>query len=573
MNSHGLRLFLSSAAAALAAFLIGREFQKAFPITSDARISRKVPGSAGSAPGAAAVKLPSPGGQIQRGWLQTAANDLVINEAWRAEALTQLEHLPDSALADLLHRIVRSRSATPSAAELKRLALLVLAERQPEAALTLIGKLDTGLEYPNKGMREEFYSLVFETMALKPGTLTEAKVNEWMAGKNPELCGALLPAWASLQAESAVALWRAGMKSERPAEYSKPTLISALARNLTERGHLDLALSLAEGEKPGRYRNVALGEACRAITREQLPAALEAVTARKDAEVPCRVLAGRFFEFDPEAAVQWVRDHSGSPAAPAFWQGLAATAAGKDPGKIKSWLAELPPGPARSAVLDGALDGLPTAEAKALLSAETELPGDIPNLRMVASDITRGDRPAGLAWAESLPDGPGKRQILERIRMDWRGDDPAGFLDQLGKEPDTEARQEEIRRTAQSWSGSDAPAWLEWSRRLAPEDRVALLKETWKRVIAEAPGPASQEALRLAAESPAFASELNAAVTGWTEQFADEAAAWVAALPPGPARGEALRSVVQSWQRTNRPAFERWLGTLSASDRGFLQNP
>lgn len=256
-----------------------------------------------------------------------------------------------------------------------------------------------------------------------------------------------------------------------------------------------------------------------------------------------RILWMRWAELEPEAALaaSLKMDPEGEATAAVI---LSVTR--RNP-KLAQALLEAAHGAGRTSLLDG-MQG-------------AQLAGT------VAREWWRQDREAALAWVKGLPEG---------VRDHARGavvaaaalDDPPAAAVMAAQMPAGHEREVAAARVAEMWATHSPAEAMAWVRTLAAEDRRRAEPQAliaWAAADGEQAAQfVSSESMDSAGASPHRLSEdvqrNVAAVAGtWAKREPDKAAEWMAKLPEGPLKSEAMEHVLWHWTEAAPEESSRWL--------------
>jgi hypothetical protein len=188
----------------------------------------------------------------------------------------------------------------------------------------------------------------------------------------------------------------------------------------------------------------------------------------------------------------------------------------------------------------------------------------------LAETWAASDPQAASAWASQLPDGPLRQGACAGLERSWAAQDPeaaANFI--LNSQPPDEARLALLKDVAQTWCwvGMDTHGAMAWASQLpAGTDRDAFLSGMCQSLAEQDPAQAAPLATAIA-PGKIQTETFNSLARAWVSRgAAPDAAAWSAALPPGPTRAAAMAAMSHGWASADPAACGLWLGSLPADD-------
>jgi hypothetical protein len=190
----------------------------------------------------------------------------------------------------------------------------------------------------------------------------------------------------------------------------------------------------------------------------------------------------------------------------------------------------------------------------------------------LAETWAASDPQAASAWASQLPDGPLRQEACSGLERSWAPQDPeaaANFI--LNSLPPGDARLSLLKDVAEIWRFAgelDTPGAIAWASRLPPgTDRDAVLSGMCNSLADQDPAQAASLAIAIS-PGELQTETFNRLAGNWVISCgsAPEAAAWSAALPPGPTRAAAMAAVSAPWASEDPVASGLWLESLPADD-------
>jgi hypothetical protein len=251
----------------------------------------------------------------------------------------------------------------------------------------------------------------------------------------------------------------------------------------------------------------------------------------------------------PAAAWQWARKQGAGDVrhaqlvmeemarnAPVVAARYATEFAHQEPGEARA-MAQVA---IRGMMYDGNFDAARQFVAAVPLSSSED---QVTLISSLAEQWARHDPEHAMAWARTLPDGPGRTQALASLGDAWAETDPAraaAFADQL---PAGQARQMALQQAVNHWNLTDPTAVNEWMSHATPS-------------------PDFDQAVAALASQP-----------GMMQQHVEQSLAWATSISDPSLRLSTMRDVVADWAIRDRPAAINYIQTaprLSAETRNAL---
>lgn len=221
----------------------------------------------------------------------------------------------------------------------------------------------------------------------------------------------------------------------------------------------------------------------------------------------------------------------------------------------------LDPG-SRYAAMDSVAGELVKAEPRGALErlqALPDRPGRLELLRLAAAHWARRDPDAALAWADALP-AELRTHIVASIGFEVAQTAPERAVGIASSVPEGRDRWLLLSEIAQTWTARNPDQAVTWMRSLpAGEAREAALAG-----IDSATGAASTRRARTV--QGAYRGPGRLAGGGGSGGPSPVVAADATALPPGPAREQALRREFERRLQTSPALAANWLATLPAPE-------
>ena len=380
---------------------------------------------------------------------------------------------------------------------------------------------------------------------------------------------------------------------------------------------------------------IRLREVIRCLSVAQLPAAVEQAkkVAKTERWEVLTELGRRWAEIDLKGAIAFGLKSGSSGGYNSFLHGAVAAWSRAAPAEAISWVNALPPGEERSRLSGTLITSIGRDDPAAALgllqrqnytygvmpavdlfgawtarnpqaaaAAALGLTGSLRNVALgeVARSWAQDDTQEALAWANTIPNIPSRKDVLMAITRQWAEVDPRAVIRWAGNNPDDyigrRAFAEGISRlaavdlpaalseiqalpagnehdqaiitAAQTLSQTDALSALPLLEQLAPGSQrnqaLADLCEVWG---AADPRAALDYLFRNA--PPSSNSIIEITIRNWASRAPEEAIAWGTALPDGDGRDAALAAMVNALVGTDFDGAQKLFEQLSADGQGL----
>jgi hypothetical protein len=336
------------------------------------------------------------------------------------------------------------------------------------------------------------------------------------------------------------------------------------------------------------------------------------------------LLAG-WGELEPKAAFGYAQKLKTDDSSVAVAHVIKAWCA-NEPAEAEKWIEELPPSATKDAAYAGMIEALAASDPRrafalvqkapaysnsveALFSAwvdldpqeaaafAVQLPAGFARgsaLDVTARNWARRDRPAALAWAESLPAKdasiPGRTPVLAMVLNEWIDEAPEEAIEWIEKMPDEQEREkalggiitqlsfdnremaarlttlispgkdqdQALQQLAYQWSMTDPDAALAWLTQQDNEHfrEVFLPQLTWP-LAGKDPHRALELALSIGGK--ARDQSVSNVLKSWAQTDPSAAADWATANGMNP---EYLSSIAATWIRMDQQAATDWAAAL-----------
>ncbi len=288
----------------------------------------------------------------------------------------------------------------------------------------------------------------------------------------------------------------------------------------------------------------------------QLPASRDRDTAFQSV---ITIIAGA----DPDAALRYAQEVDGESARRNALSAVARQVATTDPLRALELCRDLPVSMRASVASSGVIYELARSDPAAAAAFIEELPSGVVHQNGLHYQLAEGsaavDVEGAIAWARDLPEGELKRSAVTAVSDIWAGSDPRRALEYADSLAGP-LREQVVSRAVAAWSRHEPDAAAEWAVSLAdPAERGVVLGtvvEQWANVD-------PVQAATFVASLPAGESQDRAAlnvVHAWARQDPGEALAWASDFTDPELRQQAMNSVVGAWTQQDPAAAASFLG-------------
>jgi hypothetical protein len=188
--------------------------------------------------------------------------------------------------------------------------------------------------------------------------------------------------------------------------------------------------------------------------------------------------------------------------------------------------------------------------------------GDTTELVLASASFAEEDPAAARLWVESLPEKIRARAAKGLVRG-WAFHDPRAALDWAAQQPEDAAGYALQLEAFNSWSAMDWKAAREWAASQSGSLRDRLNAASVN-LLASNRGPDEAAELARTLPSEQFPDIIGRVSMELTRKQPEKAAQWVAELPRGYVREEALEGVLKSWSLQDAKAALSWAQNLPA---------
>lgn len=250
------------------------------------------------------------------------------------------------------------------------------------------------------------------------------------------------------------------------------------------------------------------------------------------------LLATRWADFDPRAAVAFARKQLGSNEQDAFLSAAIGRWMERDSIAARAWFDELPPGQEKNMVAEPVIASLSRLNPRAALQLAQSLPGGAErgvDLYEVFKVWLETDPQSAAAAAWALEEGEERSRTLDNLGCRWAMLDPVSACAWASQLPESKLRNGIQAEIAGAWAETDPAAALAWSRSLGAFD---LRKNVTGQVLGV-----------------------------WAKRNSTEAQAQALALPPGEERTRAIACVAPFVMQDDPLVAMRLLEQLPEKER------
>jgi hypothetical protein len=187
-------------------------------------------------------------------------------------------------------------------------------------------------------------------------------------------------------------------------------------------------------------------------------------------------------------------------------------------------------------------------------AAELSLSDRTKALAAIAHSWAVTDAKAALAWAEALPEGLQRENILERVIQRWADSDPKAAATYLAEITPGRLRDLTFTSTVNQWAQDDPEGVLAWSRSLRNSSvRQEAITLALSRLADFRPDNAIVAAKSLSGDDRRTALSTTGRVAAWVGTFSESSL-----------RDELLYDVTCMWTRLDPLAAKTWVQSLPA---------
>jgi hypothetical protein len=424
---------------------------------------------------------------------------------------------------------------------------------------------------PKGAMRQQVLAQVYQTWAAQDpnGAAVSIKDSSMTAPQKAGCNANVAQTWAR-EDSSAAMQWAKGLPAREGQSYAMQCVLSTLAAG-------DGRAALAAWQSlPVDLQRTNLPSLVSAWASTDVDGALAFARSLEKPQEKIRALSSCASSVgfgNPEALTALINEIPEGPMRIMTIKSMAGDPFGNRPEGIMPWLRTLPERDRTAVLRDSNIDwcsGADPAELKAIL-AETPGLADRAHLWMgTAAAIASEDPAAALTWAQSIESPLARRESVQEALRTWAQNDPAAAMNQARTLTDAELQKYCLHSIIENWSEQDPDAVLAWAGTASGEEReFALLRGSLKRSGSD---PAASAAVlsslindHTGDKTPSSLAYAAAEVAlSWFRQDAQAGTNWVAQLPEGNARENAMSTVVTDWTRFDPISASAWVQQLPA---------
>jgi hypothetical protein len=251
-------------------------------------------------------------------------------------------------------------------------------------------------------------------------------------------------------------------------------------------------------------------------------------------------LASLWGRSDPESALEWAKELSGSLQQPAL-EHILQHWAETDPAGAVNYVAQLP-------------------------NSEHNLH----MVRRMTHLWAEQDRSAAMEWATAQTDPATRERALGGVVISWSQEDPAAAADFAVTVSNPNGRNEALEIAARHWANQNTPDAMKWANGLPNGDRqratAAIFREVAERDPTRAASMYEEFTGTLSAgtlEAHEYRHMAREVASIWSSSNPSEAADWAVKLPQtGGIQREAVAHVAEQWLHLDSMAAGEWIAQL-----------
>jgi hypothetical protein len=178
------------------------------------------------------------------------------------------------------------------------------------------------------------------------------------------------------------------------------------------------------------------------------------------------------------------------------------------------------------------------------------------------------ERPADLrVYADLLPDGPWKQNVLNHASLELAGKDPAAAVSYAQKMTAGAEQTNALETIAYDWFGRDLTAATTWVKNVDdPALRERLFAVAAKAIAVNDPDLAAGWLVDAVKTEGVLHETALGLIETWADQQPAEAANWVARFSEAGPRQVAIDVLLSHWLKSNPAAANAWIQTLPERD-------
>lgn len=171
-------------------------------------------------------------------------------------------------------------------------------------------------------------------------------------------------------------------------------------------------------------------------------------------------------------------------------------------------------------------------------------------LTSVASEWAQTDAAGAVAWASALPSGVERNQVLQSVVMQWAVQDFEAADRYVREMPAGQAKNQFLAQIAMQMDNKDPAVVMKWMKELPAAQRTQAAQHVIHSLSRSDPAAALELLESLPAGAQRRGMWVGQVVNGWAESDLPQAVAWVKGLPDGETKRQALMNLSWRWMET-----------------------
>ncbi|HTL72064.1 MAG TPA: alanine-zipper protein [bacterium] len=336
-----------------------------------------------------------------------------------------------------------------------------------------------------------------------------------------------------------------------------------------------LPASAAESVKnlpAGDYRQNAIEELCSHWADTDAPAALawaQSLSSGAEQMTATNMVVVNWAHNDPQAAIQFAAQHpelSGEVLG-----GIADAWSQSDVTAAASWVESLPDGEKKDAALlalaSATAERAPKMAAKLCTLLTTTQP-KAEAIQSIAGSFAGSDITGAVEWACGLKDDATRQSALSALTEPWAETDPKGMVTYALSLPPGDAQTQYLTAACHQLAIHDLPETMELLKPLSDE---ALRQNILEQAGRDCDLSQINQAAKFIAALPPGADQkaaIRGLVANWASADPQTAVNWLMSFPETNAQPEQVQSVLKPWALTEPAMAAKWLASLPAGTAG-----
>jgi hypothetical protein len=263
---------------------------------------------------------------------------------------------------------------------------------------------------------------------------------------------------------------------------------------------------------------------------------------------------------DPQAAGSYALKMAPSLGQQKMLADIATQWAAQDPTGAMAWVKQLPVSN-QTDVAKAMTSQLMNQDPKLAAQFAQSLNASIQEgaVQEVAKLWAQQDLSGAIAWIKQLPDGPEKTAVLQGAAQEWARNDPAAAADYVRTLPvNGDTVLDEITGV---WGRADPESAVQWAEKLSGKP-TWLYNRVLRSAISSWAQESPVDAANYVAGQPAGATqdaEARSVAAAWAKSDPPAAGQWVASFPDSPMRTALIGDVATSWVERDPVATVHWV--------------